>query len=129
MNVKDEQFKVDENTNEYDIIESFVDYAPIDEWANQFTEDELILMQEHLYFNDAVECYNAIQSRLSELQRKKDLEAVKKVDWSDVATMIHPNGLEIALISRKEQKQIGDLLSFDGDCYRLNLNRDYYTLD
>jgi hypothetical protein len=43
--------------------------------------------------------------------------------------MIHPNGLEIALISREKQKQIGDLLSFDGDNYRLNLNRDYYTLD
>jgi hypothetical protein len=129
MKVTDEQFKVETTTNADEIIESFVEHTPIDKWVDQFTEDELELMQEHLSYNDAVECYNAIQSRISNLKRQKYLEAVKRVDWSDVATMIHPNGLEIALISRKEQKQIGDLLSFDGDCYRLNLNRDYYTLD
>jgi len=129
MKVKDEQFKAEVPTNMYEIVYSFVDYNPIDKWVDQFTEDELELMQEHLSYHDAVECYNAIQSRISDFKRQRDLEIVKKVKWSDVVTMIHPNGLEIALISREKQKQIGDLLSFDGDYYRLNLNRDYYTLD
>ena len=129
MKVQDEQFKVDGFTNPNDIIESFVEHTPIDKWVEQFTWEELELMQDHLSYNDAVECYNAIQNRMSDLKREIDLEAVKQVDWSDVATMIHPSGLEMALISIKSKKPIGSLLSFDGDSYRLSLYGEGYTFD
>jgi hypothetical protein len=127
MKVKDEQLEVP--TNEFEIVESFVKHNPIDEWVNQFTEDELELMQEHLSYSDSLECYNAIQSRLYEYRSQRGLERLKQVKWSDVATMIHPNGKSIILISRDERKNIGELFTFNGAEYHLRIDKNILNLD
>lgn len=129
MQVKNEQFKAEVPTDDYEIINSFVEHTPIDEWVNQFTEDELEEMLDHMAFNDAVECYNAIEGRLYEYRKQRDLQRLKQVKWSDIATMIHPDGKSIILISRDDRKNIGELLTFNGSEYHLRIDKNILNLD
>lgn len=103
-----------------DILESFTDSMSPSRWAEQFTEEQLEEMSDNIYSLDVLECNRAIESRLYELRAKRDLTRLKKIRWSDIETMIHPNGKSIILLSRKDQKKVGELITFNGAEYHLN---------
>jgi len=103
-----------------DILESYMDSMSPERWAEQFTEEQLEEMSDNIYDLDVLECNRAIESRLYELRAKRDLIRLNKVRWSDIETMIHPNGKSIILLSRKDQKKVGELITFNGAEYHLN---------
>ena len=103
-----------------DILESFTDSMSPERWAEQFTEEQLEEMSDSIYSLEVLECNRAIESRLYELRAERDLTRLKKIRWSDIETMIHPNGKSIILLSRKDQKKVGELITFNGAEYHLN---------
>lgn len=104
-----------------DILESFTDSMSYERWAEQFTEEQLEEMSDSIYDLDVLECNRAIESRLYELRARRDLTRLKNIRWSDIETMIHPNGKSIILLSRKDQKKVGELITFNGAEYHLNI--------
>ena len=110
-----------DTTDAQDILESFTDSMSYERWAEQFTEEQLEEMSDSIYDLDVLECNRAIESRLYEIRAKRDLTRLKKIIWSDIETMIHPNGKSIILLSRKDQKKVGELITFNGSMYHLNI--------
>lgn len=110
-----------DTTDAQDILESFTDSMSYERWAEQFTEEQLEEMSDSIYDLDVLECNRAIESRLYEIRAKRDLTRLKKIIWSDIETMIHPNGKSIILLSRKNLKKVGELITFNGAEYHLNI--------
>ena len=120
MNVFKQVIPVD-TADVQEILESFTDYQPNELWAEQFTEEQLEEMSDNLYSLEVLECNRAIESRLYELRARRDLGRLKQVKWYDIETMIHPDGKSIILLSRKDQKKVGELITFNGAEYHLNI--------